>query len=89
MKTVYRRRRFVVASALSFCRNNDPECPAATACRRTNDPGADPEVHGVVLVNCARGGIYQEEALAAALNSGKVGAAAIGTQAVGSPSRRA
>src|SRR5476651_1668129 len=32
---------------------------------------------GVVLVNCARGGIYQEEALAAALNSGKVGAAAI------------
>jgi len=32
---------------------------------------------GVVLVNCARGGIYQEEALAAALNSGKVSAAAI------------
>jgi len=32
---------------------------------------------GVVLVNCARGGIYDEKALADALNSGKVGGAAI------------
>ncbi|HEY8848908.1 MAG TPA: phosphoglycerate dehydrogenase [Thermoanaerobaculia bacterium] len=32
---------------------------------------------GVILVNCARGGIYEENALAAALNSGKVGGAAI------------
>jgi D-3-phosphoglycerate dehydrogenase / 2-oxoglutarate reductase len=32
---------------------------------------------GVVLVNCARGGIYEEEALAAALNSGKVAGAAV------------
>ncbi|HEY0593603.1 MAG TPA: phosphoglycerate dehydrogenase [Thermoanaerobaculia bacterium] len=32
---------------------------------------------GVVLVNCARGGIYDERDLAAALNSGKVAAAAI------------
>jgi D-3-phosphoglycerate dehydrogenase len=32
---------------------------------------------GVVLVNCARGGIYEEQALADALNSGKVSGAAI------------
>jgi D-3-phosphoglycerate dehydrogenase len=32
---------------------------------------------GVVLVNCARGGIYEETALADALNSGKVAGAAI------------
>jgi D-3-phosphoglycerate dehydrogenase len=32
---------------------------------------------GVILVNCARGGIYQENALAAALESGKVSGAAI------------
>ncbi len=32
---------------------------------------------GVVVVNCARGGIYQEQALAAALEAGKVAAAAI------------
>ncbi len=32
---------------------------------------------GVVLVNCARGGIYDERDLAAALDSGKVAAAAI------------
>ncbi|HEU5161774.1 MAG TPA: phosphoglycerate dehydrogenase [Thermoanaerobaculia bacterium] len=32
---------------------------------------------GVVLVNCARGGIYDEADLAAALNSGKVAAAAV------------
>jgi D-3-phosphoglycerate dehydrogenase / 2-oxoglutarate reductase len=32
---------------------------------------------GVVLINCARGGIYEEEALARALSSGKVAAAAI------------
>ncbi|HXG59365.1 MAG TPA: phosphoglycerate dehydrogenase [Thermoanaerobaculia bacterium] len=32
---------------------------------------------GVMLVNCARGGIYQERALAEALNSGKVAGAAI------------
>jgi D-3-phosphoglycerate dehydrogenase len=32
---------------------------------------------GVVLVNCARGGIYEENALAAALASGKVAGAAI------------
>jgi D-3-phosphoglycerate dehydrogenase len=32
---------------------------------------------GVVLVNCARGGIYQEQPLADALNRGKVGGAAI------------
>ena len=32
---------------------------------------------GVILVNCARGGIYEEDALAAALNSGKVSGAAI------------
>src|SRR5205085_1080660 len=32
---------------------------------------------GVVLVNCARGGIYEEQTLADALNSGKVAGAAI------------
>ena len=32
---------------------------------------------GVILVNCARGGIYDEMSLAAALNSGKVAGAAI------------
>ena len=32
---------------------------------------------GVILVNCARGGIYEENALAAALESGKVSGAAI------------
>lgn len=32
---------------------------------------------GVVIVNCARGGIYEENALAAALRSGKVAMAAI------------
>jgi D-3-phosphoglycerate dehydrogenase / 2-oxoglutarate reductase len=32
---------------------------------------------GVVVVNCARGGIYEENALAAALHSGKVAAAAV------------
>lgn len=32
---------------------------------------------GVFLVNCARGGIYDEQALAAALETGKVGGAAI------------
>lgn len=32
---------------------------------------------GVILVNCARGGIYDEEALGAALESGKVGGAAV------------
>jgi D-3-phosphoglycerate dehydrogenase len=33
--------------------------------------------NGVILVNCARGGIYQEQALADALESGKVAGAAI------------
>ena len=32
---------------------------------------------GAVLVNCARGGIYQEQALAAALNSGHLAGAAV------------
>lgn len=32
---------------------------------------------GVILVNCARGGIYEESALAAALESGKVAGAAV------------
>ena len=32
---------------------------------------------GVILINCARGGIYNENDLAAALTSGKVAAAAI------------
>ncbi len=32
---------------------------------------------GVLLINCARGGIYQEDALAAALREGKVAGAAI------------
>ncbi len=32
---------------------------------------------GVVLVNCARGGIYEEQALADGLNSGKIGGAAV------------
>lgn len=32
---------------------------------------------GVIFVNCARGGIYEEQALADALNSGKVAGAAI------------
>jgi D-3-phosphoglycerate dehydrogenase len=32
---------------------------------------------GVVMVNCARGGIYDEQALADALNSGKVAGAAV------------
>lgn len=32
---------------------------------------------GVILVNCARGGIYEEHALAEALNIGKVGGAAV------------
>jgi D-3-phosphoglycerate dehydrogenase len=32
---------------------------------------------GVILVNCARGGIYQEKALADALNSGKIAGATV------------
>src|SRR5512140_2969555 len=35
------------------------------------------ETRGMIFVNCARGGIYQEQALADALNSGKAAGAAI------------
>ncbi|MBM3325105.1 MAG: 3-phosphoglycerate dehydrogenase [Calditrichaeota bacterium] len=59
-------------------------------------PGAEPEIgrkefakmkDGVVIVNCARGGVVDEEALIEALNSGKVRAAGIDVY-VGEPNPR-
>ncbi|MBI4966444.1 MAG: phosphoglycerate dehydrogenase [Desulfomonile tiedjei] len=43
--------------------------------------------NGVIVVNCARGGIINEDALLAALESGKVAAAALDVLAAGSPEK--